>query len=76
MSPSTNTHYSSRDNITPSPEEPITSAPQPPFVSKYYFYNTLQAMFARFGQIFEKKNEIIEKQHEKQNQLKEKQHKE
>ena len=44
MSPSTNTQYSSTENINIFTEYTTTPTSPQPFVSKYYFYNTLQEM--------------------------------
>ena len=71
MYPSTNIWSGYSENITPSTETTtIYTSPQP-FVSKYFFENIIQAMFAkyfirftRYDEIFPQSDEIFDKQQE------------
>ena len=64
--PYINTWSGSGDDINPYPKYPAIASSPPRFMSKYYFDNTLQAMFDQSDQIFDKQHEIFEKQLEKE----------
>ena len=68
MHTSTNTHSRSSNTVTPSNAGTTITTPPTPSVSKYYFANTIQAIFAQSEKIFEKQHEemkqLIEKHEE------------
>ena len=54
---STNTQFVCRDNINLSTETTTIPILTPTTVSKYFFYNTIHAMFAQSDERFKKQHE-------------------
>ena len=62
MSPFINTQYRYSEKINTYTESPTITTSTPPFVSTYYFENTIQAMFTFSDQMFTQSDQIFEKQ--------------